>query len=158
VVGVTVVERFMSKVDQRPDGCWIWTAQRNAKGYGCFSINGRSRPAHRVAFALFVRPIPAGMFVCHRCDNPSCVNPAHLFIGTAADNSADMVAKGRPRGARSPLIGESHPAAKLSVRDIAIIRREAAEGTEFSELARRFGVTAQAIKRIVARQTWRHVA
>lgn len=150
--------RFMEKVDRSSGDCWIWTAQRNRKGYGAFSVDGRSRQAHRVAYTLFVGPIPEGMFVCHRCDVPACVNPRHLFLGTAADNSADMVRKNRRRGALVPVAGEKHPAARLTERDVRDIRRRAAEGEPRSGLALRYGITRENVRRIVLRQTWRHVA
>jgi len=93
-VSIEAEERFWAKVDRRgPDECWEWRGARNGKGYGVFRIESRSIGAHRFAFGLDA--IPEGNFVCHVCDNPSCVNPAHLWTGTAKDNNRDMQAKGR---------------------------------------------------------------
>ncbi len=96
-----VAERFWPKVDRRgPDECWEWKAARQAEGYGKMFTTNRCRPerAHRVSWVLHHGPIPDGMFVLHRCDNPPCVNPAHLFLGTNLDNIEDMGRKGRHRG------------------------------------------------------------
>jgi hypothetical protein len=92
--------RFWSKVDKSggPDACWNWMAKsrsHSGNGYGNFNYNGKAAHAHRVAWELTNGPIPNGLFGCHKCDNPLCCNPAHLFLGTAKDNSADMHAKGR---------------------------------------------------------------
>lgn len=95
-------DRFWSKVDRSGD-CWTWTASRTRHGYGRIGLgHDRVETAHRVSWMLANGPIPEGVFVCHRCDNPPCVRPDHLFLGTALDNIRDMIAKGRGRGQYEP--------------------------------------------------------
>lgn len=90
------VRLFWSKIEKTEDGCWIWKgASGGRQGYGSFSYKGKAYRAHRLAWSLENGPIPEGHFICHRCDNPPCVNPAHLFAGTALDNVRDMWEKGR---------------------------------------------------------------
>jgi hypothetical protein len=91
----TPERRFDQRFSKQPNGCWEWTAGRNEWNYGVFPIRGRNVYAHRFAYTRWVGPIPEGQKVLHRCDNPPCVNPAHLFLGTQQANVDDMYAKGR---------------------------------------------------------------
>lgn len=115
---MSLLERFMAKVSPEPNtGCWLWVGGLRQRGYGQVRVGARMRTAHRVAWELFKGPIVAGLHVLHRCDVRPCVNPAHLFLGTHADNMRDMSQKGRaPRGERSGC-------AKLSAEDVRTIRR-----------------------------------
>lgn len=88
------MDRFWDKVDKTSD-CWIWTAAKSAAGYGRFKLNGRLVSPHRLAYEMAFGDIPPGSDVCHRCDNPPCVNPEHLFVGSRSDNMQDCIAKGR---------------------------------------------------------------
>lgn len=117
--------RFMRFV-QLTNSCWMWTGNRYAKGYGQIRVSGKPKRAHRISYELFVGPIPDGMIVCHECDNPPCVNPDHLYIGTQSDNIRDSVRKGRHSGLR---YGEHHSQARLSNQEIEDIRAKYKTGT-----------------------------
>lgn len=151
----TLADRFWSKVDRRgADDCWPWTAATNEHGYGVMRPEGqRSGPtvkAHRVSLTLAGVDIE-GLVVRHSCDNPPCVNPAHLSVGTKADNSADMVSRDRhARGSRS---GTS----KLTECQVVEIRARCAAGELHRVLAAEYGVSRVAITNIATRKTWRHV-
>lgn len=168
----STIARFWSKVDQSggPDACWLWTGAKRDFGYGRVKINRRFRRAHRVAWLASFGAIPAGLCVCHACDNPPCCNPAHLFLGTQAENLADMVAKGRhnpstgdrhgsPARPGCRMRGEANGRAKLTDAKVACIRaRYAAGGVSQCSLAREYGVSHPAINNIVQRKSWVHIS
>ena len=131
--------------------CWEWTRERNWKGYGVMRSGKQFRLAHRFAYEFAVGPIPAGMMVCHRCDNPACVRPGHLFLGTARDNYQDSKRKGRN------LHGETHPRSKLTAEQVSEIRRRYQRGRSNVALYREFGITDMQMYRIVRRENWAHV-
>lgn len=153
-------ERFEAKVDRLPGygphgDCHLWTASRHYNGYGKIYSGaplGKMLLAHRAAWQLAFGPIPEGMCVCHHCDNRKCVNPDHLFLGTKADNSADMVAKGRSHSHS----GSTNGNAKLTEADVRGIRGLLAQGVTGLELGRRYGVSPQQISRIKLGERWGH--
>lgn len=139
---------FWAKVDKSGD-CWLWTAGTDRRGYGKFRINYRHYRTHRFAWEDTHGTIDADLCVCHRCDNPPCVNPAHLFLGTHTENHEDMVAKGRhPKGT-------THGMAKLNQKEADEIRdRYRAGGISQAQLAREHGVTQALISLVILRKTW----
>jgi hypothetical protein len=153
-----LAERFWAKVDKdsgrcwNGTACWLWTAGRLPRGYGQFDIAGRKIHAHRLAWEMAHGPIPAGLCCLHRCDTPACVRVAHLFLGTQLQNVTDMVEKGRARGAR----GARNGSARLTAEQVALIRARAARGPINQRgLAREFGVSHTAIRRLLVGMTWR---
>jgi hypothetical protein len=133
-----------------PDGCWQWTASAFRGGYGHTILDRQEMAAHRAVWILLVGPIPEGLFVCHRCDNPGCVNPDHLFLGTHHDNMADRGAK------RRQVRGEQHPRAKLTESAVAEMREAYARGgISQASLARRYGVAHSLIHRVLHNESWK---
>lgn len=150
-------ERFWSKVDIRePEMCWPWKAYRNEFGYGTFCYEGQMQHASRVVFALRGEAVPQGMEVLHSCDNPACVNPAHLSVGTHRDNMLESVQRGRHGGRK--FSGERHPATKLTGDDVRMIRRLYDSGQATSkQLAVQYGLSTSGMWAIVSRKTWKHL-
>lgn len=152
----TIEDRFWKCVVTVPydRGCWIWTAHTNDKGYGHIGRGAKGAgqiKAHVLSWILHNGRIPEGKCVLHRCDNPPCVNPNHLWLGTKGDNNRDAASKGRNHH------GETHRFAKLTNLDILNIRSLWPEVSQ-SELARRYGVNWSAIWKIVHRKNWAHIA
>lgn len=143
-----MTDRFWSKV--RKEICWIWTASKDRDGYGYFQVNGKACKAHRVSYAFSHGEIPHGMLVCHRCDNPSCVNPDHLFLGTSRDNMQDKVTKGRMVGNWGA--GENVPTSKLTEAQVIAIREDTRSRPE---IAKEYGVSRPLISLIQRRKIWK---
>lgn len=151
-------ERFWPKVAiAGPSACWEWAASLDHHGYGHFKSGVNSwMQAHRYAWILTNGPIPDGMFVCHRCDNRGCCNPAHLFIGTPQDNTSDMMAKRRHRTVARPGIESGRT--KLTDADVLSIRRQRAEGVTLRALSVEFGLCSSAISHIGTGRNWKHLS
>jgi hypothetical protein len=157
----TLANKFWARVPllyrNADDRCWKWAGWCFPQGYGrLYDENRKSLRAHRVSWALHYGPVPKGMSVLHHCDNPPCVNPRHLFLGTQTDNQVDMNQKGR-RG-KPKAIGVRNPNAKLTECDIRVIRKLAAEGFSQRELATNFCVHHSSIYAILRLGAWAHVS
>lgn len=120
-------------------------------GYGKIKFMGKTLLSHRVSYELFNGPVPAGMMVCHKCDTTNCINPRHLFLGTAQDNMTDKIEKGRHKGARA---GEQHHKARLSVWQVEEIRVRLEQGVSQRRLAQIYGVSQSAISNINTGKRW----
>jgi hypothetical protein len=144
--------RFWAKVQrQGRNECWEWQGSRTPNGYGKFSVKRKDISAHRFSYQLHYGPIPDGMLICHRCDNPACVNPYHLFAGTQVENLADMATKGRRP------IGEQAPNAKLTEKDVISIRTLYSTGVPQRQLSRQFKISRPQIRRIIRHESWRQI-
>lgn len=146
------IAAFWARVAPANDtGCRLWTGALQAAGYGAIRLGGKTVSTHRLAYSLICGPIPASMFVCHRCDVRACCNPTHLFLGSAADNNADALAKGR----KVQMCGEAAGGSKLSESDVRAIREQSHIGPR--EMGRRFGVTHTTIRSVRSRKLWAHI-
>lgn len=152
--------KFWAKVNKEtPSGCWEWTAAKFWHGYGCFGVRQadgkyKTKYAHRISWEEANGPIENDLFVLHKCDNRSCVNPEHLFLGTQLDNMRDCSRKGRKIG--QILLGEANASASLNDAKVKIIRYV---GSKLSQqrLAKEFGVSQTNIGHILRGSTWKHV-
>jgi hypothetical protein len=148
-------QSILSRARKTKTGCWEWTGTVLDRGYGQYSVKKRRYPAHRVAFHVFTGfDLASPLFVCHRCDNPPCVNPKHLFAGTHAENCIDAVNKGRWANNK----GSRHGWAKFTEADIELLDEMREAGFTFTELGKLFGTTRQYAWALHARYiTWKHV-
>jgi hypothetical protein len=145
----TEAERFLSHVEKTKEGCWLWTAYRMRSGYGFFRTPLRHELAHRSSYRLFKGPLISGLDVMHSCDNPGCVNPSHLRLGTRTENMRDAKAKGRTS------FGASHGRSKLVESDISAILGSPLKQRETAE---HFGISQGHISAIRAGKRWSYLA
>ncbi len=148
---LTVSERIeLNSIPEPNSGCYIWVGGITQSGYGRLKVDGKMFRSHRLVWEKENGFIPDGLCVCHRCDNPLCVNPDHLFLGTNAENTADKMKKGR----HFAQYGEMHGQAKLTKAEVIEIR-----STPYlpSEMARKYGVSRSTIKNIKKRKVWTHL-
>jgi len=151
-ISVKDIQRFKDKIN-KTDTCWIWTAWKHRQGYGKFSIKNKTWIAHRIAWIISrKRKIPKGLCICHHCDNPSCVRPSHLFLGTHKQNTHDMIRKGRQS------IGSSHGNSKLTEYQVCEIRKlYFNNGFTQKQLADLFNIHFRTIHKILHRMIWNHL-
>jgi hypothetical protein len=147
------IQRFWDKVSRDDDGCFRWTREKNLKGYGRFLWKGQRYAAHRFVYAITRMSDPGELLVLHHCDNPGCVNPEHLFLGTARDNTIDMCRKGRHADFR----GEASPSRVLTNEKVVAIRLACGHRKTQTAIAKEFGVHTATVSSIVRRETWRHI-
>lgn len=153
VHGASLEDRFHAYVDKAGDGgCWVWVGSHDANGYGRLNVNNVPILAHRLAWRLYRSEISPEQHVLHRCDNPPCVNPDHLFLGDQAANNADMMAKDRFHPGVSR--GEDHGCAKLTEAEVKAIRTSKSTP---AELAHQYGVSRRTVRDILAMRSWRHL-
>lgn len=148
------VSSRLSKTSAPP--CWLFMGSRMKTGYGRYAAKrGITIPTHRIMFEAYYGPIPKGLYVLHRCDNPPCCRPDHLFLGTLSDNTKDMMAKGRHKPTWVP--GSKHGRAKLNEEQVISIRKRKAAGERRQNLAAEYGVSIKTINGIIYRERWRHI-
>ncbi len=137
--------------------CHIYIGSNFSRtGYGRIKRKGKTYRAHRISYAIHKGEIPLGMLVCHHCDNPACINPDHLFLGTSKDNSDDMFSKGR-QGSLTSMVGQDHHSAKLKNVDIPLIRELYESGITQTTIGFIYGVKKDTIHKIIAGKKWRSI-
>lgn len=160
------LQKLQKKTIYPSNGCWVWIGGLDRKGYGCVLVDGKTTSPHRLSWTLHHGPIPPELNVCHKCDNPPCWNPNHLFLGTQLENIRDAIAKNRFRypGKENPQHssrpGEQNSQAKLTVEKVEAIRklRQQSPPVPMKKLAEQFGVHLATISDIVTRKTWAHLS
>ncbi len=153
----TLKDRILEKTEIKINGCWIWKGAKSGSPsknirYGYINIDGKARRVHRVFYELYYNADIKGKTLMHSCDNPSCINPEHIFVGTPQDNMDDMINKGRDRHPR----GEANKS-KLNEKDIFEIKEMREQGETFVAIAKEFDISATHARNIVNNKKWKHV-
>ena len=152
----TPEQRFWNIVKKGgPDECWLWQGAKAGSGYGVLNIHKRNVYAHRISYMLHYGAIPEGRQVCHKCDNPACCNPDHLFTGTQYDNVHDQLAKGRRMSGDRK--GERAGCVKLTNSEVLTIRELAQRGIALNEIAKLYPISKDHIYNIIRRRCWTHL-
>lgn len=151
----SIEDKLLFGVKLNAGGCWEFGGSLFDSGYGQIRFNGKKQKAHRVAWQVWRGNIPDRMCICHICDNPKCINPAHLFLGTHLDNAEDKVNKGR--STKGMLVGENNPGAKLTAQEVATIKRRVLAGERQDALAKEFAVSQGEISNIKCGVVWAEV-
>lgn len=149
IFGPKCMKRFWNKV-RKTNNCWWWTGSKDAKGYGTFRYKEKTWRAHRVAWDMQNGPIPNGLCVLHKCDNPSCVKLDHLFLGTYRDNALDRESKNRGNHPVKEKSGKSY----LTQLQVSEIRKFRKSGMTIRDIAAKIGTSKSNVHKIVLRQTW----
>lgn len=155
---VMLNDRFWTKVDKtHASGCWVWTANKNNKGYGLFRPGGSAPKclAHRLSYEESHGPIPVGKIILHSCDNPSCVNPDHLRAGSYKENVADMDRHGRR--VSNPRRGQDNPNSLVDEKTVLLIRRAYVSGISIGEMQKQFSMSRGSIHEYVGGRSWQHL-
>jgi len=146
-------KRILAFIIISDNECWEWQGAKHKQGYGNFGYKRKTMLAHRVSWILFRGKLDPDILVCHKCDNPSCINPKHLFLGTDKDNTIDAAKKGRMGNAR----GEKNYNSKLNESIIKEIRKMRFDGISHNKIAKRYLISESTVKDISSRRTWKHV-
>jgi hypothetical protein len=148
------IEQKLLRYAVSENGCWNWVATKDRDGYGLLTHHrGKQIRAHRASYEFHVAKIPVGLLVCHSCDNPSCINPNHLFVGTSKENTRDMLDKNR----RPVLRGERHPNAKLTNNQVTQIKQLRSENRLLKDIANQFNISFQTVSSITKGTTWNNI-
>lgn len=146
-----IVGYLLSRIKVNGAGCFEWQGWRGSGGYGELLVDGRQKKAHRISYEAFRRPIPPGVNVCHHCDNPCCINPSHLFLGTQLDNMRDAAEKSRMRH------GSAAGNAKLNDAMVREIVGRYGSGESIASISREVGISQGVVKRVIRGEAWSHV-
>ncbi len=150
---IPVLTRLQTHHIKDNNGCWNWSKHRGFWGYGLIKVDGKVELAHRIAYKHMISEFPSELCVLHRCDNPACINPDHLFLGTNADNMKDKVQKGRQSNV-GEYPGEKHHNAKLTEKDVLNIRTKQLKQSEYAQI---YGVSQALISNIQLNKCWTHI-